>query len=143
MLPSGLCLQHWFHSCIIIMYLLILYHYNTPYYYTDIITVINNNIGKLTATISLDLTHFSNQFIVSGFVTQDAANEILTKLGIGNGEKARQLLHLVTANCRIALNNEEWTDKFITVFSSITTYESLAATLTRATYPQGMIIVQK
>ena len=125
------------------MYLLILCHYNTPYYYADIITVINNNIGKLTATISLDLTHFSNQFIESDFVTQDAANEILTKLGIGNGEKAGQLLNLVTANCRIALDNRKWTDKFIAVFSSITTYESLAATLTRETYPPGMIIVQR
>ena len=132
--------QHRFHLCIIIMYLLILYHYNI---FADIITVINNNIGKLTATISLDLTHFSNQFIERGFVTQDAANEILTKLGIGNREKARQLLHLVTANCGIALDNQEWTDKFIAVFSSITAYQSLAATLTRATYPPGMIIVQR
>ena len=92
--------------------------------------MINSHIGILTDTISLDLVYFSAKFVESGFVTQTATTNILTKQGIGNGEKAYQLLNLVTTNYKIALHKQEWFHKFVAVFSSKAAYEDLALMLT-------------
>ena len=105
----------------------------------DIITVINSHIGILTDTISLDLIHFSNQFIESRFITQTASRNILTKHGIGDADKASQLLNLVTSNYEIALDKQEWTEKFIATFSSQEAYKDLAAMLRREIHPSGKV----
>ena len=97
------------------------------------IKVINSHIDILTEIIGNDLTYFSTKFIASGFVTQTATSDILTKLGIGDGEKARQLLNRVTTNYKIARKKQEWIAKFVAVLSSKAAYEDLAALLTRDT----------
>ena len=104
----------------------------------DIISVIKSHIGILTDIISLHLIHFSNQFIESGFITQTASRNILTKHGIGDTEKASQLLNLVTTNYEIVLDKQEWTDKFIATFSSQEAYKDLAAMLRREIHPSGI-----
>ena len=109
----------------------------------DIITVIKSHIGTVTDTISLDLIHFSNQFIESGFITQTASRNVLTKHGIGDADKASQLLNLVTTNYEIALDRQRWTEKFIATFSSQEAYKDLAATLRREIHPSGKIAVKK
>ena len=89
----------------------------------------------LTSTVSLDLTYFSSKFIECGFVTDSAVHAVLTKLGISDGDKASQLLHLVTENYKISLKKRVWAEKFIAVFSSQAAYVDLATTLSRDMLP--------
>ena len=99
--------------------------------------MIKSHISILTDTISHDLTYFSSKFIESGFVTQTATTDILTKLGVGDRYKASQLLDCVTTNYKTAPQKQEWVDKFVAVFSSQPAYEGLAALLTGETDPPG------
>ena len=92
--------------------------------------MINSHISKFTDTISHDLTYVSTKFIESGFITQTATTCILTKLGVGDRDKASQLLDCVTTNYKTAPQKQEWVDKFVAVFSSQPAYEGLAALLT-------------
>ena len=103
--------------------------------------MINSHIGILTDTISLDLSYFSTKFVESGFVTQAATTDVLTKQGISNREQASQLLNLVATNYKIAPRKQEWVGKFVAIFSSKAAYEGLAILLTGETYPPGTVIV--
>ena len=99
--------------------------------------MINSHISLLTDTISHDLTYFSTKFIESCFVTQTATTDILTKQGVGDRDKASQLLDCVTTNYETAPQKQEWVAKFVAVFSSQPAYEGLAALLTGETDPPG------
>ena len=96
--------------------------------------VISSHIDALTDTVSLDLIYFSNKFTENGFITQTATNDVLSKLGISNRDKASQLLHLVWENYKITLKKQVWTEKFIAVFSSQAAYTDLATVLTREAF---------
>ena len=89
------------------------------------VEVINRHTSALTAAIGNDINHFSNKFIELRFLSRTAADEILTKLGIGNGEKGRQLLNCVIASCMRSLQ-KEWFNKFVGVFLSEAAYTDLA-----------------
>ena len=80
----------------------------------------------LTDTVSGDLTYFSPKFIESGFITQTAADDVLTQHGVGNRGKARQLLNCVRQNYTTVADKQEWVDKFIAIFSSEAAYADLA-----------------
>ena len=92
----------------------------------------------VTDTVSLDLTYFSNKFIESGFITQTAAREVLSRLGFSAGDKSRELLHLARQNYKISLKKQVWADKFIAIFSSEAAYSDLATLLRATTIPAGM-----
>ena len=94
---------------------------DTPY-----IDVVNQHSDILTDTISGDLTFFINKFIELGFVTRTATANVLSQHGVGNGEKAGQLLSLLNACYDRTCNKENWFDKFVGVFSFEPAYESLA-----------------
>ena len=100
--------------------------------------MITSNIATVIDTISMDLIYFSNKFIESGFITSAAASDTLSKQGINDREKTRQLLNLVTTNYEIALDKAEWTDKFISIFFSQVAYRDLATTLTNEICPPGI-----
>ena len=91
--------------------------------------VIDRHTGALTDTISGDLTSFSNAFIELGFFTRPAADNILTKHGIGDRDKASQLLGLVTKNYNSSRDKKKWFDKFVSVFLSEAAYADLATSL--------------
>ena len=97
---------------------------------TDMMDVISSHIDVLTDTVSLDLIYFSNKFTENGFITQTATNDVLSKQGISNRDKASQLLHLVRENYKITLKKQVWIEKFIAVFSSQAAYTDLATMLT-------------
>ena len=106
--------------------------HGTPQYgthqlnHTSYIDVVNQHSDILTETISGDLTFFINKFIELGFVTRTATANVLTQHGVGNGEKAGQLLSLLNACYDRTCNKENWFDKFVGVLSSEPAYESLA-----------------
>ena len=97
-----------------------------PLKYTSYIDVVNQHSDVLTETISGDLTFFINKFIEFGFVTRTATANVLSQHGVGNGEKAGQLLSLLTAHYNRISNKDNWFDKFVGVFSSDPAYEDLA-----------------
>ena len=90
------------------------------------VEVINRHSTPLITAFSNDLHYFSTKFIELGFVSKTAADDIPTKLGIGNREKGRQLLNLVIDNCSISLDMNKWFNKFVAVFSSEAAYADLA-----------------
>ena len=94
------------------------------------VEVINRHSTALTTAIGVDLVYFSNKFIEIGFVTRQAADDILNILGIRNQEKGRQLLNLVITNCNISLDQKKWFDKFVGVFSSEAAYKDLVTSMT-------------
>ena len=96
------------------------------------IDVVNQHSDILTETISGDLTFFINKFIELGFVSRTATANVLSQHGVGDGEKARQLLNLLTACYNRTRNKENWFDKFVGVFSSDPAYENLADRMTVA-----------
>ena len=98
--------------------------------YTPYIDVINQHNNVLTETIGDDLTFFINKFIELGFATRTATANILSQRGVGNGEKAGQLLSLLTAHYNRTHNKEKWFYKFVGVFSSEPPYEDLANIMT-------------
>ena len=104
----------------------------------DFLEVMSCHTAAVAATVSLDLTYFSNKFIESGFLTQTAASDVLSKLGVSSGDKSRELLHLVTHNYKISLRKQVWADKFIAIFSSQTAYSDLATLLRGDPLPEGM-----
>ena len=91
---------------------------------------------EVSDTVSLDLTYFSNKFIESGFITQTAAREVLSKLGVSAGDKTRELLHLGRQNYKTSL--KKWADKFIAIFSSQAAYSDLATLLRGETSTAGV-----
>ena len=97
-----------------------------PLKYTPYIDVVNQHSEILTETISGDLTFFINKFIELGFVPRRATDDVLSQHGVGNGEKAGQLLSLLTAHYNRTHNKKNWFDKFVSVFSSDPAYENLA-----------------
>ena len=103
-----------------------------PLKYTPYIDVVNQHSDVLTETISGDLIFFINKFIELGFVTRTATANVLSQHGVGDGEKAGQLLSLLTACCNRTRNKEKWFDKFVGVFSSEPAYEDLADRMTVA-----------
>ena len=94
----------------------------------------------VTDTVSLDLAYFSNKFVESGFITQTAASEVLSKLGVSAGDKSRELLHLARQNYKTSLKKQVWADKFIAIFSSQAAYSDLATLLRGETSTAGMAI---
>ena len=103
-----------------------------PLKYTSYIDVVNQHSDILTETISGDLTFFINKFIELGFVTRTATANVLSQHGVGNGEKAGQLLSLLNAHYNRTRNKEKWFDEFVGVFSSEPAYEDLADRMTVA-----------
>ena len=97
--------------------------------YTDFLHIMNQHTTVLADTVSLDLTYFSNKFIECGFITQTAASDVLSKLGISAGHKSQELLHLARHNYEISLKKQVWADKFIAIFSSQAAYSDLAVRL--------------
>ena len=75
--------------------------------YTSYIDIVDKNSDVLTETISGDLTFFINKFIELGFVTRTATDDILTPRGVGNREKTRKLLSLLTAHYNRTRNKEK------------------------------------
>ena len=110
----------------------------TPF--ADIINVINSNSGEFVDAISHDLSYFYDEFIASGFVTRSTTTEISTTRGIGNREKASQLLDAVITNYEITSQKQDWVDKFVAVFSSKAAYKGLALMLTGEPDPPGIVI---
>ena len=104
----------------------------------DFLNVMYEHTTAVTDTVSLDLTYFSNKFIESGFITQTAASEVLSKLGVSAGDKSRELLHLVRQNYKISLKKQVWADKFIAMFSSQAAYSDLATLLRGETSTAGV-----
>ena len=98
--------------------------------HTSYIDVVNQHSDVLTETISGDLTFFINKFIELGFVTRKATANVLSQHGVGNGEKAGQLLSLLTAHYNRTPNKEKWFDEFVGVFSSEPAYGNLADRMT-------------
>ena len=96
-----------------------------------VVNVINRHTSALTRTIGNSIQYFSNKFIELGFISRDASDNILTKHGIGKGEKGSQLLSLVIDNFNITHNKKDWFDKFVGVFSSEDAYKDLATSMTR------------
>ena len=99
---------------------------------TSYIDVVNQHSDILTETISGDLTFFINKFIELRFVTRTATANVLSQHGVGNGEKAGQLLSLLNGHYNRTRNKEKWFDKFVGVFSSEPAYENLADMMTVA-----------
>ena len=97
--------------------------YNTKH--TPYIDVVKQHSDVLTETINGDLTFFINKFIELGFVTRTATANTLSHHGVGNGEKAGQLLSLLTAHYNRTRNKKKWFNKFVGVFSSDPAYEDL------------------
>ena len=86
--------------------------------------------AAVAATVSLDLTYFSKKFVESGFLTQTAASDVLSKLGVSSGDKSQELLLLVTHNYKISLRKQVWANKFIAIlFSSQAAHSDLATLL--------------
>ena len=110
---------------------------NTICYFADWVEVLDYQITALADTVRGDLTYFSNKFIECGFITQTAANDILSKLGVSNGDKARELLHLVRQNYNISLKKQLWSEKFISIFSSQAAYHDLAMLLKGTSISEG------
>ena len=104
----------------------------------DFLNVMDEHTTAVTDTVSLDLTYFSNKFIESGFITQTAASEVLSKLGVSAGDRSRELLHLVRQNYKISLKKQVWADKFIAIFSSQAAYSDLATLLRAETSTAGV-----
>ena len=98
--------------------------------------MIGEHTTAVTDTVSLDLAYFSNKFIESGFITQTAASEVLSKLGVSAGDKSRELLHLVRQNYKTSLKKQVWADKFI----SQAAYSDLATLLRGETSTAGMAV---
>ena len=97
--------------------------------HTDFLHIMDQHTRVLADTVSLDLTYFSNKFIECGFITQTAASDVLSKLGVSAGHKSQELLHLARHNYEISLRKQVWADKFIAIFSSQAAYSDLAARL--------------
>ena len=97
--------------------------------YTDFLHIMDQHTKVLADTVSLDLTYFSNKFIECGFITQTAASDVLSKLGVSAGHKSQDLLHLARHNYEISLKKQVWADKFVAIFSSQAAYSDLAARL--------------
>ena len=88
-------------------------HYSTA----DFSEVMGRHMIADAETVSGDLTYFSNKFIESGFITQTAASNVLSKLGVSNGDKSREIiLGLVRQNYNISLKKLVWANKFIGIF---------------------------
>ena len=104
----------------------------------DFLNVMDEHTTAVTDTVSLDLTYFSNKFIEIGFITQTAASEVLSKLGVSAGDKSRELLHLARQNYKISLKKQVWADKFIAIFSSQAAYSDLATLLRGETSTAGV-----
>ena len=107
-------------------------------YTTDFLNVMDEHTTAVSYTVSLDLTYFSNKFIESGFITQTAASEVLSKLGVSAGDKSRELLHLARQNYKTSLKKQVWADKFIAIFSSQAAYSDLATLLRGETSTAGV-----
>ena len=93
--------------------------------------VTNRHRHDLNSAISNDLVYFSNKFIGVGLISRYASDNILTKKGVGNGEKGSQLLSLVIDHFHRSHNKKNWFDDFVGVFSSEAAYEDLATSMTR------------
>ena len=107
-------------------------------YTTDFLNVMDEHTTAVYDTVSLDLTYFSNKLIESGFITQTAASEVLSKLGVSAVDKSRELLHLARQNYKTSLKKQVWADKFITIFSSQAAYSDLATLLRGETSTAGV-----
>ena len=107
-------------------------------YTTDFLNVMDEHTTAVSDTVSLELTYFSNKFIESGFITQTAASEVLSKLGVSAGDKSRELLHLARQNYKTSLKKQVWADKFIDIFSSQAAYSDLATLLRGETSTAGV-----
>ena len=103
-----------------------------PLKYAPYIDIINQHSDVLTETISGDLTFFISKFIELGIVTRTAADDILSQHGVGNGEKAGQLLSLLTAHYNRKPNKKKWFDIFLGMLSSEPAYKNLADRMTIA-----------
>ena len=103
-------------------------------YSPNIVDVVTENMTILVSTVSLDLTYFTSKFIEDWFITQTATHAVLSKLGISDEEKARQLLYVINKNHELSLDKQEWTERFITAFSSQAAYNDVATTLSRSMF---------
>ena len=112
--------------------------HNMHMYTTDFLNVMDEHTTAVSDTVSLDLTYFSNKFIESGFITQTAASEVLSKLGVSAGDRSRELLHLARQNYKTSLKKQVWADKFIAIFSSQAAYSDLATLLRGETSTAGV-----
>ena len=92
--------------------------------------VTNRHRHDLNSAISNDLVYFSNKFIGLGLISRYASDNILTKKGVGNGEKGSQLLSLVIDHFHRSHNKKNWFDDFVGVVSSEAAYEDLATSMT-------------
>ena len=97
----------------------------------------------VTNTVSLDLNYFSNQFVESGFITQTAAREVLSQLGVSAGDKSRELLHLARQKYKTSLMKQVWAYKFIAIFSSQAAYSDLATLLRGETSTAGVAVMYR
>ena len=102
----------------------------------NILEVISNHILELTDIISVDLMYFSDKFVENNFITERAARDVHTKLGISNSEKANELLHKVEVNYRSAQEKWTWAAKFIAIFDSEAAYSDLATLLRREAFTE-------
>ena len=71
-------------------------------------------------------------------VRNNAASEVLSKLGVSAGDKSRELLHLARQNYKTSLKKQVWADKFIAIFSSQAAYSDLATLLRGDTSTAGV-----
>ena len=69
-------------------------------------------------------------------MTERAARDVHTKLGISNSEKASELLHKVEVNYKSAREKQTWAEKFIAIFDSEAAYSDLATLLRKDTFTE-------
>ena len=100
--------------------------------FTDMLKAMDIHAADLTMIVSGDLIYFSTKFIGSGFITQSATNAVLDQRGVGDNDKAYQLLSRVKVNYKISSDKQAWAKKFTSLFSAEAAYSDFAKTLHRS-----------
>ena len=90
-------------------------------------SALNEHNNLLIETIGLHLVHFSGEFVEKGFVEDSDWEGIRSMYGVGNQEKADQLLRKAKHNLiRLAKNKQKWFREFVAIFSRMEACKELA-----------------
>ena len=89
-------------------------------------SALNEHNNLLIETISLHLVHFSGEFVEKGFVEDSDWEGVRSMYGVGNQEKADQLLRKAKHSLRLAKNKQKWFQEFVAIFSRMEACKELA-----------------
>lgn len=109
-----------------LQYPLIVLNLASPFAIFTEASTLNEHNKLLIETISLHLVHFSGEFVEKGFVEDSDWEGIRSMYGVGNQEKADQLMRKVKHSLRLAKNKQKWFQKFVAIFSRMEAYKELA-----------------